>query len=907
MQPAWNGSSEPAGVFDLTGDPNIDGILARRFWSDGSITYSFPDQASDYGAYSYVDGNGVTHFPTATFQQVLAAQQTAIHFAMSVENGPLASQGFSVEGFTNLDVGFNGTTTGNATMRFGRSDDAQPTAFAFYPSSSNVGGDVWLGTQVGGSNLSNPAAGNYAWATILHEIGHGLGLKHGHAGDSGFPNANPNVLPSNVDAMEYSIMTYRSFINGPTNGYTNETNGFAQTFMMLDIAALQAMYGADFSSQSNNTDTVYKWDPTSGDTLINGQVGIDAAANRIFATIWDGGGVDTYDLSSYTGNLMLDLRPGEESLFSTTQQAHLGSGNFASGNIYNALQFQGDARSLIENAIGGTGNDTITGNAANNSLFGGQGDDTLSGGNGNDLLAGGAGVDQINGEGGVDTADYSASAASVNVNLSTGTGSGGDAQGDTLTGIENLIGSNVAGTDVLTGDGTANHIQGLAGNDILVGLGGADILVGGTGVDTADYSASGGRINVNLTTGAGLGGDAHGDTLSGIENLIGTNIAMTDFLTGDAGANHIQGLAGDDLIAGLGGADVLIGGSGVDTADYSASASRIAVNLSTGYAAGGDAHGDTLSGIENLIGTNSSLTDFLTGDAGANHIQGLAGDDLIAGLGGADVLIGGSGVDTADYSASASRIAVNLSTGYAAGGDAHGDTLSGIENLIGTNVALTDFLTGNSLANRIEGGAGDDLIAGLGGADVLIGGSGVDTADYSASGGRIAVNLSTGYAAGGDAHGDTLSGIENLIGTNVALTDFLTGDAGANRIEGLAGDDEINGKEGADIFVGGGGDDLFIFDTALGAGNIDAILDFVVADDMVRLASSIFTGLSVGTLTAAAFRVGAAAADADDRIIYNAGSGGLFFDVDGNGAQGQVQFASLSTGLALTNDNFLVA
>ncbi|QIS94702.1 calcium-binding protein [Nitratireductor mangrovi] len=220
---------------------------------------------------------------------------------------------------------------------------------------------------------------------------------------------------------------------------------------------------------------------------------------------------------------------------------------------------------------------------------------------------------------------------------------------------------------------------------------------------------------------------------------------------------------------------------------------------------------------------------------------------------------------------------------------------------------MTDFLTGDGGANHIQGLAGNDLLAGLGGADVLIGGSGVDTADYSASTGRINVNLSTGAGLGGDAHGDTLSGIENLIGTNVALTDFLTGNAGANRIEGLAGDDEINGKEGADIFVGGGGDDLFIFDTALGAGNIDAILDFVVADDMIRLASSIFTGLSAGGLTAAAFRVGAAAADADDRIIYNAGTGSLFFDVDGNGAQGQVQFASLSTGLALTNDNFLVA
>ncbi|WP_246730183.1 Calx-beta domain-containing protein [Nitratireductor mangrovi] len=691
---------------------------------------------------------------------------------------------------------------------------------------------------------------------------------------------------SGIENLIGTNSSLSDFLTG--DGGANHIQGLAGNDFLAGLAGADVLIGgtgidtADYSASANrinvnlSTGTALGGD-AHGDTLsgIENLIGTnssltdfltgDAFANTIAGLagadeINGMGGIDTADYSASTQRINVNLSNGT------------GLGGDA----------HGDTLSGIENLIG------------TNASLG----DFLTGDGGNNIIAGLAGADQINGMGGVDTADYSASTGRINVNLSNGTALGGDAHGDTLSGIENLIGTNSSLSDFLTGDG---------GNNVIAGLAGADQINGMGGVDTADYSASTGRINVNLSNGTALGGDAHGDTLSGIENLIGTNSVLTDFLTGDGGANHIQGLAGDDLLAGLGGADVLIGGSGVDTADYSASTGRINVNLSTGAGLGGDAHGDTLSGIENLIGTNVALTDFLTGDGGANRIEGLAGNDILTGLGGADVLVGGTGLDTADYSASTQRINVNLSNGTGLGGDAHGDILSGIENLIGTNSVLTDFLTGDGGANHIQGLAGNDLLAGLGGADVLIGGSGVDTADYSASTGRINVNLSTGAGLGGDAHGDTLSGIENLIGTNVALTDFLTGNAGANRIEGLAGDDEINGKEGADIFVGGGGDDLFIFDTALGAGNIDAILDFVVADDMIRLASSIFTGLSAGGLTAAAFRVGAAAADADDRIIYNAGTGSLFFDVDGNGAQGQVQFASLSTGLALTNDNFLVA
>ncbi|TXI04768.1 MAG: hypothetical protein E6Q73_02795 [Pseudorhodobacter sp.] len=172
--------------------------------------------------------------------------------------------------------------------------------------------------------------------------------------------------------------------------------------MRSDIAALQRLYGADFTT--NQGDTVYKWNPGNGITLINGVTAISPGANRIFATIWDGNGNDTYDLTAYTTGVQVDLRPGYGSSFSSTQKANLGGGVLASANIYNAYQYNGDARSLIENVWTGSGSDSLIcnqarnvlrGMAGNDMLQGLQGDDYLSGGLGNDKLYGGSGADQF--------------------------------------------------------------------------------------------------------------------------------------------------------------------------------------------------------------------------------------------------------------------------------------------------------------------------------------------------------------------------------------------------------------------------------------------------------------------------------------------------------------------------------
>src|SRR4029079_18733149 len=137
---------------------------------------------------------------------------------------------------------------------------------------------------------------------------------------------------------EYSIMSYRSYIGASvTGGYTNAAYGYAQTLMMYDISAIQNMYGANYTTNSGNT--VYKWDPTTGQETINGVAQAAPGGNTIFMTIWDGGGTDTYDFSNYTTSVSINLQPGSWTTASTAQLANLGGGHTAIGNIANAMLY----------------------------------------------------------------------------------------------------------------------------------------------------------------------------------------------------------------------------------------------------------------------------------------------------------------------------------------------------------------------------------------------------------------------------------------------------------------------------------------------------------------------------------------------------------------------------------------
>lgn len=465
---------------------------------------------------------------------------------------------------------------------------------------------------------------------------------------------------------------------------------------------------------------------------------------------------------------------------------------------------------------GGGSADTITGSALNDSLIGGSGDDrlyglagtdTLSGGFDNDTLVGGAGGDAIDGVTGTDTASYAGSSAAVTVTLPN-TASGGDAQGDTLANIDNLIGS--SNVDTLTGDIYPNVIDGGAGavNDTLSG--------GVGGGDTVSWASITGPIGVTVSLAVLTGQNTIGagtDTIAGFENMLGSG--GIDVLTGDLYPNTINGGASSDQLEGGGSADVLIGGDGTDTVSYLGSPTGVSVTIN-GRASGGDATGDSLSTVENVIGSQAS--DTLVGDSGANQISGESGNDTLIGEAGADRMNGGSGTDTASYQNSNQAVFVELS-GTSDGGDADGDTLTSIEDLVGSN--RDDILVGDSGDNRISGESGDDLIFGGRGDDSLAGGTGFDFVSFHDSADAVRVNLAYGTATGEGY--DRLSSIEGVIGTTHAdrITgngqnnilrgadgnDTIVGGSGNDTLRGGPGNDSLQGGEGADTLFGGRGDD----------------------------------------------------------------------------------------------------
>jgi Ca2+-binding RTX toxin-like protein len=359
---------------------DVQALVSGASWNHAgpafTLTYGFPSQASFYPAFKEVTPasdfapfNGQQQFATRALLQ-LVANVTQITFTENTTQGAYTTAG----------------TAANANLRYAQSSEANPTAYAYEPTNggpSSLGGSAWFGINNPNANFNAPQQGNYAWMGILHETGHALGLKHGHE----FPLA---ISPDH-DSVEYSVMTYRSYPGKDlsTGGYTNETWGYAQTLMMLDIAALQKIYGGA-NYNFNSGASVYSWSATTGEMSINGigqgapgnGDGITLASeNRVFMTVWDGGGNDTYDLSNYSTGTTIDLRPGEWTTTSATQLANLNtqaSGPiFARGNVANALLFQGNTDSAIENAIGGAGADTLIANLVANHLTGNGGVDTF--------------------------------------------------------------------------------------------------------------------------------------------------------------------------------------------------------------------------------------------------------------------------------------------------------------------------------------------------------------------------------------------------------------------------------------------------------------------------------------------------------------------------------------------------
>ena len=543
------------------------------------------------------------------------------------------------------------------------------------------------------------------------------------------------------------------------------------------------------------------------------------------------------------------------------------------------------------------------------------------------------------------------------VHLADGTARDAFGYTDTLINIDDIRATSFA--DELHGDDSANAYWGLAG---------ADTLDGGAGVDRVHYDEDitrGGSAGIRVDLNAGTAVDGFGDTdiLIGIEEVYATSQndrvlgddndnrffgyggadtlignGGRDVLLGGAGHDSVDGGAGDDELWGEAGNDTLNGGAGQDIARYIEAASGVVVDLSAGRTSNdGDGGTDTLIGIEAVHG--SAFGDALTGDLGANEIQGFGGNDTINGaqgndlllggvghdsiLGGADndelwggrgndTLDGGAGIDFVRYRDSATRVVVDLNAGEAQDGFGGSDRLSGIENVDGS--VYGDVLRGNIGTNELRGYEGDDTLSGNDGADTLLGdggndnllgqtgddelwggagndtldgGSGLDVARYQTSTAGVVVDLAAGTAQDGFGGTDTLSTIENVDGSEHG--DVLRGDAGVNLLRGFGGNDTLAGDAGNDNLQGNDGNDSLLGQTGddeLSGGAGNDTIDGGGGTDALRYMDS-SSGVTVD-LAAGTARDGFGGTDTvlnievvrasqyNDRVTGDAGANNLF-------------------------------
>ncbi|HEV8679979.1 MAG TPA: M10 family metallopeptidase C-terminal domain-containing protein [Stellaceae bacterium] len=641
--------------------------------------------------------------------------------------------------------------------------------------------------------------------------------------------------------------------------------------------------GNDSISGGAGNDTLI----SSGDDVINGETGNDyiyAGLTSISETLDGGSGVDTLDTTSFGGGFLYVV-------------------NLVTGTTNYPESFTN-----FENLISGGSADVVTGTSGANVIRTGNGNDTVDGFFGADTLDGGAGTD---------TLSYALDLG-VTVSLAiAGAQATGGAGTDTVLNFENLTGSffndtltGDAGNNVINGGGGADTLYGNDGNDTLIagaptdpiikpqaqinsGIGSAVNLDGHFGLQSADFianstttphatvaaTASGFFEYYSFSVSAGATATFDIDQTSGVDTWL--QLFSTDGTTLLAAEDDsaIDPGSGTTLDSNL---TYVFGGGGVyylrvdryagGSPPFAGSTYTLSVSLSgavvTAVTAGstlfGGAGDDTLTGNTGNDTLNGGLgNDTLTGNTGNDTLNGGDGNDTLNGGAGTDNMIGGLGNDTyyvgiagdvvTEGSGAGTDTVNSTLTAYVLGANVENLLFIGAGNFAGTGNTLDNVITGGAGADTLNGAAGNDTLSGTGGNDLLLGGAGDDT------------------------------------------------------LNGGTGNDTLAGGLGNDLLTGGTGNDSFKFDTALGASNVDQIFDFDSVNDLILLKSAIFPAAGpLGTLAVGAFNLGAAASEADDRIVYDSATGSLIYDADGNGAGGATQFARLSSGLALANTNFTI-
>ena len=809
----------------------------NQFWGTGlgtaaNVSFAFRSTAP---ATMPSDTIGFTRFTDVQIAAVLSSLQAWSDVANITFNRVQDADGYS----------------DNATMLFGDYAGGQSgsAAFAYLPgnrTTTSASGDVWV--NYSGSNVT-PNLLNYGQHTLTHEIGHAIGLSHPatYNASEGVSITYGNDATFYEDSRQYTVMSYFSETN--TGASYRNAGGIAQYSavpLLDDIAAAQRLYGANTTTRTS--DTVYGFNSNADRPWFTAT---SATTSLIFA-IWDAGGTDTLDFSGFSQAQIIDLRQG----------AFSNVGGLI-GNVAIA------AGAVIENAVGGSGADTIRGNSANNRITGGAGNDTVDGGLGTDTVV------------------FSGVRSGYNViwNGQTGTVAG-NGQTVTVTNVEFLAFSdqtiaaaptgalNVSGdltndtmngttlNDILSGGGGADLLNGLGGNDQLFGgigddalnggdgddtlIGGLgdDTLDGGAGFDLADYVQSTAGISVDLAAGVATGAGIGNDTLTGVENVRGTSFA--DTLRGNGANNILRGNGGADVMYGGAGGDSFysgpsgVGGGAPDLVKNQAtgnSTQATAVSLDAGFdiAPRTDVASSSTTPHATVAATGSGQVEWysftaISGSAVTIDIDNAAFDSVVRIFNSSGSLLatnddgstsGDAGNDTDSaltFTIPADGIYYVQVSEWVSGSDTNLTTTgvtAGAAYTLHVSAPGHPVVATNSLGSSMFGEAGDDFFyqgvnidtINIGsGNDAIDGGTGTDTVVFGAASTAYMISASNGVTTVTGG----MSGTDTI--TNVEFLQFsdrtisLAGAGGV--INGTANGDTLIGSPGDDIISGLGGDDF---------------------------------------------------------------------------------------------------